>query len=545
MSDKSIGRHSHERETAAKQWLEQLLKTKFKEDLPFGDVVKDGEVLCRGIAVIDDALIPKINEKPSKSFLAKENLHLFMGACEELGVPRYLLPGVDDIYNGKNVMSVVECVESLVRDLILSFIYCLVVLSIQMHLILRFFSFETKAAIIQAQLTEGDWRLPPAALLMKSNEGNNKVHKMVSVVNNQQLLFRNPSFSAEKFAIPILNLPSHSHTSTNSTPFGKELLKTPKGGSVSSRSANNITQVPITPKDLKPVAQRQDSSVGKPSSTSPRAPITPKEETTPPISSEPRMAAIATPSLPTLEPMDDEPTLEDLPVEPQPSPVLITAEETDNQQAVTRPRTPRSAQASPRPDLSPKRETTPAQPSPRVEEKKVTPRETKEEPSQKQEVAATLAPEPAIEAVENVETVEKKEEVEELKEEKAKEPVTTEDSSAVRKVESPKAEEVPQSEEPPKAVETIEQVKVEERKPERPQDAPEDERSRPKASVESALEPTPAPAAEPAALELAALTPRETPVEEIKKVESTEEKAQASSTPATSQTIEVTIPGFV
>lgn len=118
MSEKtsvSSGRQGLERENAAKQWFEQLLKTKFTSDIPFGDIVKDGEILCRCIATINDSLIPKINEKPSRSFLAKENLHFFLGACEELGVPRYLLPGVDDIYNAKNVMSVVECIEALVR----------------------------------------------------------------------------------------------------------------------------------------------------------------------------------------------------------------------------------------------------------------------------------------------------------------------------------------------------------------------------------------------------------------------------------------------
>eukprot|EP01102_Stenamoeba_stenopodia_P003758 TRINITY_DN1390_c0_g1_i1.p1 TRINITY_DN1390_c0_g1~~TRINITY_DN1390_c0_g1_i1.p1 ORF type:complete len:1021 (+),score=227.99 TRINITY_DN1390_c0_g1_i1:133-3195(+) len=381
MTDKTIGgRHSHERETAAKQWLEQLLKTKFDNNIAFGDIVKDGEVLCRCVAIIDDALIPKINEKPARSFLAKENLHFFMGACEELGVPRYLLPGVDDIYNAKNVMSVVECVESL-------------------------------AAIIQAQLSEGDWRLPPAALLMRSsNEGNkaqgNKVHRLVSVVNNQHLQ-RNPSFSlvAEKFAIPLLHLPpaSSQPSSAPSTPFGKEHLKTPKGGGTLTNRSTSTT-VPLTVKDLKPVSPRQDGSnknQKEENTTTPERASTPlsdhKERTTESNETAPQRVASATvdtvastkteetplfvavtPSMPSLEALDDL-KREDIISSDSERELKPT---TDDEVVLTRPRSPRSARISPRPmEVSPRPAEQPSiavQSSPSPEKKAVTPRAIEE-----------------------------------------------------------------------------------------------------------------------------------------------------------------------
>jgi hypothetical protein len=96
----------------AKKWLEAVLKEDFKEDT-LQESLKSGVRLCKAFNVVypEDA-IPKINNK-DLVYMQRENLDMYVKACQAVGFNKSLVFDVADLYDGKNMTKVVENIVEL------------------------------------------------------------------------------------------------------------------------------------------------------------------------------------------------------------------------------------------------------------------------------------------------------------------------------------------------------------------------------------------------------------------------------------------------
>lgn len=97
-------------EDEAGQWVEEI--TGFKVVGEFGESLRTGQVLCQLINNIKPGTIRKINE-PGRPFKERENITMFIKACRDWGVHEYALFSTDDLYDEKNLSSVVKCIHQL------------------------------------------------------------------------------------------------------------------------------------------------------------------------------------------------------------------------------------------------------------------------------------------------------------------------------------------------------------------------------------------------------------------------------------------------
>jgi len=97
-------------EDEAGQWVEEITGVKVVGE--FGESLRTGQVLCQLINTIKPGSIRKINE-PGRPFKERENITLFIKACRDWGVHEYALFSTDDLYDEKNLSSVVKCIHQL------------------------------------------------------------------------------------------------------------------------------------------------------------------------------------------------------------------------------------------------------------------------------------------------------------------------------------------------------------------------------------------------------------------------------------------------
>jgi len=83
---------------------------------PFYQLLKDGQVLCRLINVLQPGSIPekKINNT-KMAFKCMENINLFLEQVKKLGVPAEETFQTVDLWEQQNLTSVLICLQSLAR----------------------------------------------------------------------------------------------------------------------------------------------------------------------------------------------------------------------------------------------------------------------------------------------------------------------------------------------------------------------------------------------------------------------------------------------
>lgn len=84
----------------------------FQDQLDFADVLKDGTALCTLINILQPGAVPKINTMKAP-FKQRENLEMFLKACESYGLKSHDLFQVNDLYERKNLYMVVNCMFAL------------------------------------------------------------------------------------------------------------------------------------------------------------------------------------------------------------------------------------------------------------------------------------------------------------------------------------------------------------------------------------------------------------------------------------------------
>jgi len=107
---KADAKYDSSAEDRAAQWVQSI--TRVQVVGAFGDSLRTGEVLCQLINCIKPGTIRKIN-KAGMPFKERENISNFLKACRDWGVHEYALFSTDDLFDEKNLMSVVKCIFQL------------------------------------------------------------------------------------------------------------------------------------------------------------------------------------------------------------------------------------------------------------------------------------------------------------------------------------------------------------------------------------------------------------------------------------------------
>lgn len=92
-------------------WLKKLSGMEFKD---FQEGLRSGEVLCKAANKIQKNKIKKIHTD-NKPFRQRENIESFLKACRDFGLKDQELFSPDDLFEGKNLLAVAECLISLNR----------------------------------------------------------------------------------------------------------------------------------------------------------------------------------------------------------------------------------------------------------------------------------------------------------------------------------------------------------------------------------------------------------------------------------------------
>jgi len=108
---KQAAKYDPELENEVTQWIEAVANQK-KEDKSFAEWLKDGHVLCALVNAIKPGIVKKVNTS-SLPFKQMENITYFMNAARDLGVPESAMFGTPDLYEEKNIGSVVTCIFTL------------------------------------------------------------------------------------------------------------------------------------------------------------------------------------------------------------------------------------------------------------------------------------------------------------------------------------------------------------------------------------------------------------------------------------------------
>uniref|UniRef100_T1INE2 Transgelin n=1 Tax=Strigamia maritima TaxID=126957 RepID=T1INE2_STRMM len=103
------------------RWVEQVTEHKleppkpeegFKDQLDVAAVFKDGITLCTLINRLHPAAVKKINTTKAP-FKQRENLEMFLRGCENYGLKSQDLFQVNDLYEHRNLYTVIDCLFAL------------------------------------------------------------------------------------------------------------------------------------------------------------------------------------------------------------------------------------------------------------------------------------------------------------------------------------------------------------------------------------------------------------------------------------------------
>eukprot|EP00092_Neocalanus_flemingeri_P016795 GFUD01018164.1.p1 GENE.GFUD01018164.1~~GFUD01018164.1.p1 ORF type:complete len:171 (+),score=58.08 GFUD01018164.1:56-568(+) len=108
-----MGPRNPQQEREVLQWVEAVMG----EPLPkgdFGEILKDGVLLCKLMNKIQPGSVKKFKEK-GPAFLLMENVQSFLAAAKKYGVPDEEVFQTPDLFEGRNLPQVALCLFSLGR----------------------------------------------------------------------------------------------------------------------------------------------------------------------------------------------------------------------------------------------------------------------------------------------------------------------------------------------------------------------------------------------------------------------------------------------
>lgn len=83
-----------------------------RDQLDFGQALKDGSAICQLLNALQPNLVKKINTMKAP-FKQRENIEMFLKGCEAYGLKSQDLFQVNDLYENKNLYMVVDCLYGL------------------------------------------------------------------------------------------------------------------------------------------------------------------------------------------------------------------------------------------------------------------------------------------------------------------------------------------------------------------------------------------------------------------------------------------------
>ncbi|KRX41521.1 Muscle-specific protein 20 [Trichinella murrelli] len=115
--DKQAGKFNSEEGKHLLEWIKQITKKEFPTDgdyESFAKTLRDGTILCNLINAISPGKIKKINQSKT-NFANMENIHQFVQACRDFGVPDQETFQTIDLFESRDLFSVCVTLKSLGR----------------------------------------------------------------------------------------------------------------------------------------------------------------------------------------------------------------------------------------------------------------------------------------------------------------------------------------------------------------------------------------------------------------------------------------------
>lgn len=94
-----------QKEAECKTWIETVTGEKVGKDLEAG--LKDGVILCKLVNVIRPGMVKSISTQ-KMPFMQMQNINNYLEACKKLGLQKHELFVTVDLFEGKNIPSVVD-----------------------------------------------------------------------------------------------------------------------------------------------------------------------------------------------------------------------------------------------------------------------------------------------------------------------------------------------------------------------------------------------------------------------------------------------------
>ncbi|TPX51283.1 hypothetical protein SeMB42_g00286 [Synchytrium endobioticum] len=113
LAAKAEAKFDPQRERQAMQWIQDVTGEKLSGS--FQDSLKDGLILCQLIQKLTPLAANIKCKKSPMPFMQMENINNFLSACSKLGIPAQELFMTIDLYEGKNLPQVIDCMFSLSR----------------------------------------------------------------------------------------------------------------------------------------------------------------------------------------------------------------------------------------------------------------------------------------------------------------------------------------------------------------------------------------------------------------------------------------------
>lgn len=112
LARKQAARYDFQAEALIKQWIQTVTNETFPAD--FATSLKDGQLLCKLINKISPGSVSKI-QTSKLAFKQMENISSFLRACRAVGVAEFEVFETVDLYEAKDLGSVLRCLSALSR----------------------------------------------------------------------------------------------------------------------------------------------------------------------------------------------------------------------------------------------------------------------------------------------------------------------------------------------------------------------------------------------------------------------------------------------
>ena len=113
LEQKRLAKYDHGLEETLRCWIESMTHASIPQG-QFQPTLKDGQILCRLINVIQPGAIKKINTN-KMPFLMMENISAYLSACKSIGLMEHDLFMTVDLFESQNMSQVLQNLNALMR----------------------------------------------------------------------------------------------------------------------------------------------------------------------------------------------------------------------------------------------------------------------------------------------------------------------------------------------------------------------------------------------------------------------------------------------